>query len=774
MIPILYEQTETAFTTNGIGRLADAISCVVTEERNGIFELSMRYPINGLHYEDIAEERIIFAQPRPGAAGQAFRIYQISRPINGIVTIDARHISYQLNRTVVMPYTAGTCAAALAAINDNTAGTSPFTYWTDKAVTANFKQTVPTSVRAMLGGQTGSILDTFGTGEYEWDMYTVRLHLHRGHDNGVTIRYGKNLTDLKNDTSTENVYTAIVPYYSSEGTVVTLPERVMYGDHVHDYSSALIVPVDLTGQFSDEVPTEAQLRTAGQAYLNRSENWKLSQNINISFVNLADTEEYKNVATLQRVNLCDQIEVEFPTLGVSATAKVIKTVYNVLLERYESIEIGSARTNLSDVIAANKQNIESSQKKTTSFMQKAISYATKLIQGGLGGHVVMNVNAAGQPNEILIMDTDDIATAVNVIRMNVNGIGFSKNGYNGPFTTAWTIDGAFNADFIVSGTMQADRIKGGVLTLGGEDDVNGELMVLNADGDIVGIWDKDGIFIYAGAITGSDVIVGGTSDASLQVVNNSDQLETLIDKNGMKIYYKGTEIGKIWSTYDTDTGKRGVSYALSEKGYYLSFGYYNTESGGLNAHTRYFRDASIAGEYGWYYFSPLHLVNRAIKFVDSTESGKTMAQISNLKMSDTEEGLSFNVCTDNAKYIGFGYYADGDATFTSRTQYYAPDSELVTEEGWYANCAVHLLNALIFAEKGKYDEYNAKVSRMNLTSDGVTYKGIKVEAGCLYIDTTKLRVTSDGSSFSTGYTGTVTISGKTLTYVNGILTKVSG
>lgn len=462
MIPILYEQNETAFITNGIGRLADAISCVVTEERNGIFELSMQYPVNGVHYGDVVEERIIFAQPRPGAAGQAFRIYKVSRPINGIITVEARHISYQLNKTVVMPYTAGSCVAALAAINDNIAGTSPFTYWTDKQVTAGFKLTVPTSVRAMLGGQTGSILDTFGTGEYEWDMYTVRLHLHRGHDNGVTIRYGKNLTDLKNETSSENVYTAIVPYYASEDTVVTLPEKVLYGEHAYDYSQMMIVPVDLTSRFQNAAPTVEQLRSAGQAYLNRSENWKLSQNIDISFVNLADTEEYKNVATLQRVNLCDTIAVVHPVLGVEAQAKVIKVEYDTLAERYNKMELGDTKTNLSQAIIEASGIYE--EIPTESSIRSSIAHATQLITGGLGGYVYLKPNADGEPEEILIMDNPDINQAVNVIRMNRNGIAFSDSGYNPDlFVTAWTIEGGFDARFITSGVVDANLIKAGII-----------------------------------------------------------------------------------------------------------------------------------------------------------------------------------------------------------------------------------------------------------------------------------------------------------------------
>lgn len=463
MIPILFEKTETAFTTNGIGRLSDAVSCVITEERNGIFELSMEYPMSGLHFDEIEEERIIYAQPRPGASNQAFRIYEVSKPINGIVTVNARHISYILNKTVVMPYTAGSCAAAFEGINSHIIGTSPFTYWTDKSVTASFSLITPTTVRAMLGGTEGSILDTFGTGEYEWDMYTVKFYLHRGQDNGVTIRYGKNLTDLENETTMENVYTAIVPYYASEGTVVTLPEGVIYGEHISDYSELMTIPVDMTERFAETVPTEAQLRAAGESYIERSDNWKLGQNINISFVDLADTEEYKNVATLQRVNLCDTVTVIHQELGVTAKAKVIKAVYNVLKGRYDSLELGDARTDLSQAVLESAGITGTIP--TKSFVESAISKATAKISGGLGGYVVLKPNANGEPEEILIMDTPDISTAVNVIRMNQAGIAFSQSGYDpAAFTTAWTIDSEFVADFITAGTLNANVIRAGLLT----------------------------------------------------------------------------------------------------------------------------------------------------------------------------------------------------------------------------------------------------------------------------------------------------------------------
>lgn len=563
MIPILYGATESTFTSNGIGRLSDAVSCVITEERNGIFELSMQYPMDGIHYGSLEEENLIYAQPRPGAANQAFRIYEISKPIDGVVTVNARHISYALNKTVVMPYTAGSCTAALAAINDHVVGTSPFTYWTDKSVVANFKLRTPSTIRAMLGGTEGSILDTFGTGEYEWDMYTVKLHLHRGQDSGVTIRYGKNLTDLKNETSTENVYTAIVPYFANETTVVTLPESILYGQHVYDYSDILAVPLDFTERFGGTVPTVAQLRSAAASFLDSSDNWQIAKNIEVSFVNLADTEEYKTVATLQRVNLCDTVTVVHPQLEVEATAKVIKVEYNVLAERYNSLELGDTTTNLSQAVIQASGLANNVVTKST--LQTALEHATQLISGGLGGYVVLKPNANGEPEELLIMDTPDINTAVNVIRMNRNGIGFSQNGYNGTFNSAWTIDGEFDAGFITAGTLDANVIRAGIIRdqagknswnlETGEMEISAESYIDTSDFVTKADFDVEVDRITAEVVerVGSGIFFNcvptdngdGTTTINAHVFLNREDATTDFDPDDFS-WYKKTENGKVY------------------------------------------------------------------------------------------------------------------------------------------------------------------------------------------------------------------------------------
>lgn len=460
MIPILYEGTEQSFTSNGLGRLADAISCKVIEERNATYELQMTYPVTGVHFDDIREGRIILAKPFDGGLTQPFTIYQITKPLNQVVTVKAQHISYQLSGIVVMPFEANSCISAIAGIKTYSSTTNPFNFTTDKQVTAHYEVSAPTAARALLCGQQGSILDVFGKGDYEFNRFDVTLRVNRGSDNGVTLRYGKNITDLKNVVDLTNVYTGIVPYWmDGEGNRVVLPEKVVLSGHESEYPYKIIKPVDFSSNWETQ-PTEAQLRTAAQNYVNSNEGWKLKNNITVSFVALWNTEEYKNIAPLERVKMCDTVHVVVPKFNIDFDTKVIKTDYDVLQERYNSITLGDSYYTLSTVFT---EELAHSEEQQSTHMQQAIARATKLIQGGLGGHVVFNVNADGEPQEILIMDTDNIQTAVSVIRMNKNGIGFSTNGYNGPFHTAWTIDGHFVADYIDSGTLNADLIKAGRL-----------------------------------------------------------------------------------------------------------------------------------------------------------------------------------------------------------------------------------------------------------------------------------------------------------------------
>ena len=462
MIPILYAGNEQSFLNNGLGRLSDAISCTVTEERNGVFELEMTYPITGIHFADIAENCIIYAKTEDGGNAQAFIIYKISKPLNGIVTINAEHISYLLNGFIVFPFTATSLSDAMSQIVANTTPASiPFTFYTDIVSNVRYTLDTPRTVRGLLGGQSGSLLDVYGGYDYKFDNFTVRLLANRGMDRGVTIRYGKNLTGIKNVNDMTSVYTGVVPYWAdSEGNTVYLTEKVVYSQYANLYPYKIIKTVDFSSDF-DTQPTEAQLRQKAQAYIENNNGWKIKNNIDVSFVALSQSEEYKNIAPLENVKLCDTVTIRYDKLGVNTSARVIKTVYNVLLERYDSITLGDTTYTLAQAIQGEIDAPTMSE--VRSFTQSAVEHATKLIQGGLGGHVVFNTNGDGEPEEILIMDTDDIATATNVIRFNLAGIGFSTTGYNGPFTNAWTIDGNLVADFITTGHLNAALITVGIL-----------------------------------------------------------------------------------------------------------------------------------------------------------------------------------------------------------------------------------------------------------------------------------------------------------------------
>lgn len=438
--------------------LSDTISCQVVEERNGIFEITLEYPLTGIHYQEIKQRRIIFVKPNPYEDPQPFRIYRITKPLSGKITVYAQHISYDLSGVPVSPFSSGSVTGALSGLKTNAAATNPFSFWTDKTSTGDFAVTVPTSTRTLLGGSDGSILDVFG-GEYKFDRWTVRLYNNRGKNSGVSIRYGKNLMDLQQDENISNVVTGIYPYWlSSEGELTELPEKIVNAPGTYDFTR--ISAIDFSGDF-EEAPTEEQLRDRANDYISSNNVGVPTVSITVEFQPLEQTVEYKDIALLERVNLCDTVNVEYFELGVSATAKCVKTTYDALKDKYISIELGDAKTNIADTIIQQQQEIN--EKPSVSFLEQAVINATNWITGNKGGYVIFQRNADGQPYEILIMDTPDINTATKVWRWNNGGLGYSSNGYEGPFETAITQDGAIVANFITTGTLQANLIKSGII-----------------------------------------------------------------------------------------------------------------------------------------------------------------------------------------------------------------------------------------------------------------------------------------------------------------------
>ena len=456
MKPILFPKTATTFETQGLGVLADATSCKVTEERNGTYELEMQYPITGQHYADIGDDCILYAIPSPYRGPQPFRIYRTSKPINGIVTINARHIRYDLAFVPLNPFTASNAPAAMAGLQSNAAIPSNFTFWTNKTTVADFAVSVPSATSSILGGQTGSILDVYG-GEYEFDAFAVKLYDQRGQDNGVSIRYGKNLTDLEQERNIYNVTTGIYPYWASADgtTLVTCDPKIVYA--AGTYERQKIIPVDFSQDFQD-APTPEQLLERAQAYVQNNSIGVPEVSLTVSFVQLEQTEQYKNLVLLEKCDLCDTVTVEYEKLGVSAKAKIVKIVTDVLLERYESVEIGQVRTNIADTIANQQQEIQ--KRPTSGAVQQIANSIAAAIMGAKGGSVrLLDTNGDGEPDTLYIADNQDPAKAVKVWRFNYEGWGASKNGYDGPFEMGAALGVGLYADFITAGTLNAALVK---------------------------------------------------------------------------------------------------------------------------------------------------------------------------------------------------------------------------------------------------------------------------------------------------------------------------
>ena len=508
MTPVLFPSNATSFATQGLGALSDAISCTVMEERNGAFELEMQYPQSGIHFSEIADRCIITAIPSPWRTAQPFRIYRITKPMNGVCTIYARHITYDLGGIPVNVFSAQNVASALAGLKSNSAAENPFEFWTDKTTTANFAVTTPAALRSRLGGNTGSILDVYG-GEYEWDGLTVKLYNHRGTDRGVTIRYGKNLTDIEQDRNIANVRTGIYPYWTnSDGVLVVCDPPVVNAPGSYDFAN--IETVDFSQDF-EEQPTPAQLKERAEQYISANNIGVPSVSISVSFVDLSQTDQYKGMALLEQCDLCDTVTVQFEALGVDATAEIVRIETDVLLERYKTIEVGSLRTNITDTIVGNNQATNEKIDKTTSWLEKQVQEATDQITNG-GGYIYRVYDANKNLVEIGSTDNLDLSKAKNVWRWNNGGFGFSGTGYNGPYRTAITQDGHIVADFITAGTLRAISVEG-VTISGGT--ITGTTI---SGGTITGATVK-GNTISGGTITGTNI--NGTIISSATIVSGS-------------------------------------------------------------------------------------------------------------------------------------------------------------------------------------------------------------------------------------------------------------
>lgn len=464
MIPILLDGT------TRIGWLKDCLSCEVTEERNGVYELTLTYPASGSMARELTVERFIKAKPNQTAENQLFKIYKVSKPISGIFTVNAEHVSYALSHypisSVSLPSANPTQAinALLTNAANNLGSSHGFTVETSDIATNAAFSVSNISARAGLGGVEGSVLDTYG-GEFEFDNYKIKLHRARGSDNGVIISYGKNLTDVKCDISSDSSYTAVYAYAARDDISVSLTMPVTNSSGI----AARVLMRDFSSEFgTDEELTSAALNEKVTAWLASNDINALTISMSVSFVDLSQSPEYSSYKLLESVNLCDTVTVRHKDLALNITAKVIKTTYNVLNEKYSKVELGSARANFSSTIEqlqketqSVKHEVHKTESKITQEYLAAIQDATAAITGNSGGYI--RLNPAENPQELLIMNTPSAETATKIWRWNLSGLGYSSTGYSGSYKTAITQDGHIVADFIDTGTLTANIIKAGIM-----------------------------------------------------------------------------------------------------------------------------------------------------------------------------------------------------------------------------------------------------------------------------------------------------------------------
>ena len=442
-------------TTNGLGSL-ECLSCLVTEELNGIFEAELTFLQTTNHASDIHVGSILKLSVNDTDYHQMFRVYYVSKPMNEVITAKASHISYDLSKIPVEPFSATGCSLSCSGLVSHSVVSNPFSMSTDITnTTSTFTLDVPRSFRECLGGYEGSMLDTF-RGEYKWDNLTVNYLARRGADNGVRISYGKNLTDFQQETNNAEVYTGVLGF-------ATVDDTCYVGNVYNKTTGNKIKIVDFSSDYeSGQTPTAAELTTKAQTYATNNDIEIPSVNIKISFVPLYQTEEYKNIAPLERVSLGDTVHVYFEKLGVEASSRVVKTVWNVLLNKYDSVELGSTKANLNTVI---NDSIESATNEMlsnldidTGAIEEELSEMSQLIINGLGLHCT-KVPLQSGGYRLYLHNADTLANSQYQYVITAQGFMMSDD-YGQTWNSGWDIQGNAVMNSLSTITLKALEIYG--------------------------------------------------------------------------------------------------------------------------------------------------------------------------------------------------------------------------------------------------------------------------------------------------------------------------
>jgi phage minor structural protein len=365
MIPIIYAENETNFNHNGLGLLADTIYCNVDEVRNGSYELELAYPVNSPMYKEIKAKRWIKAKANDRFEPQLFRIYNISKPINGKVTVKAEHISYLLkdNFIEILNY-AGNCNGALNALNSSATFPTGFTFYSNVTTSKNFTFDLRNFWECIIG-KDDSIISRFGTGiDIVRNNKNISLLTNGGQDNNVLIAYRKNLTGFTLEEDWTNTITKIYPYATKDNNRIILTEKYVDSKYINRDPNPRVTAIDFTSYFEEgETITVDALRQKAIQYFLDTQCDIPTLNYNIEFVALAKTEEYKNFALNENISLLDQVIVRHELYGVDTKIKVVKTSYDSLAEKYLKIELGFVKNTITKTLKDMQKKQDDTNKK---------------------------------------------------------------------------------------------------------------------------------------------------------------------------------------------------------------------------------------------------------------------------------------------------------------------------------------------------------------------------------------------------------------------------
>lgn len=462
----IYNQFEKDFTNNGIGILRDVILAQIIEELNGQYDLELEYPIKGYLAEELKEGNIIKAKGVDSY--QLFRIKYVKKTLTR-KNIVATHIFYDLNNDFIedtYPQDLGG-QAALQWILDHTINGSnkKYTAFSDITTIATARYVRRNPVECLIGDIENSFSKIWN-GELERDNFTIKMLTRRGTNTGYKIIKSKNLIGIEVDIDSSGVITKIMPQ-GYDGLL--LPEKYIESSLINNYPEPIIRKVEFSEvQIIEDMEnpensvTEEQalelLRLKAQNLFEKDHVDEPLVSMKVEFIELAKTKEYKEkFSFLETVKIGDTLYTKVDELDVDVEIRVVKYVWDVLNEKYISLELGNIKSNYitNQILQEEKNNQE--WERVPNLLQQVKDFATSSITNAMGGYVYKT------QNELFIMDTNNPATAQKVWRWNIEGLGYSKNGIDGPYEIAMTSTGQIVADFISTGTLDANLMTTGIL-----------------------------------------------------------------------------------------------------------------------------------------------------------------------------------------------------------------------------------------------------------------------------------------------------------------------